>query len=1047
MSAIATQAVRYVAHRLLGPCDRRCRPPSHPNHLSVKSPLRETTTHASHVHVHTCSRCDHSYASRESATRNVLLAYSYRNPAVGYCQSLNFITGALLMAPLTEEDAFFSLVTIIEDLMPPDYYTRDDDLLGARIDQLVFAELLAQRLPRLTARLDQLHVPLDLFSLQWFMCLFAKDLPLSLVLRVWDVMFVYGDHAIFAAGLAILQLCEAPLLSCASLEEMYESLKCIGSGLLQRDSEAAHRVVLQSLDSLMRTPLVERVEAGRTRFRLQHAEQLRRRASIPAAAPEADKSGEADDEVAPQAPSDADPDSSAAAVGRRGPAKAASPASAAAPTASKVSPTSRRRFDSIPLPEERVPPKANDVPYLSGRSNVGQEAQWPGDAAHGSAGGVRALNELLYFLRRNEMLLRQRRETLEAKNVELRAQIAARGLHEPRTATASFLTALAINRDDSEATAEATEAAAVEGEGAEASSVEMLPPAAPGRDVALLPPSQSSISGGVLSHQLQWYDAVLDVQAIAHVLAGGWALRLSPWARYGAVDGDRGREVAEAAAGAPEAKPIASVGGEGDGWGVLDRSEAVRVGVLGLFNGGKTFVLNQLFELQLPSSRRVATRGISLRRAPLGGCLHTMLIDTEGSYAPVQSQQPGAMAARLETEALIEHLTVRLSDYLLYVVDDFTSVDQRAVHRLCRLLSERRAGFAELIVIHNMRTVADEVAFEHMWRTRILDLYGTGEELSCLVPIKSVEEGGAAAADGAGDGGNGEGPASVACQVRWFKTQHVRHVALVSEHSALGKIVNPGSIALVRQWIHSAFVPSTNGRPPLFAQLVSASEAIISESIKNKVRLTAQPSADASVRLVRAVMAGTEESTHDAPRRAAAAARQAAMTSVLAVDSPTVRHTEGGGAIAGSGGSGSEPASPALSSLAGGPLGTASLLLPRAMIEPTLQLLSESGAWLPHVDLIEGSSAFVVLVDVPSLSAGQIAISRSGSHTRVRGERSPPYGDGAVELRGERLYGSFRLVVRVPDHYEKRWQTGSLDNGVLRLSYRADEEPEHEVIS
>ena len=31
-----------------------------------------------------------SYASRESATRNVLLSYGYRNPAVGYCQSLNF---------------------------------------------------------------------------------------------------------------------------------------------------------------------------------------------------------------------------------------------------------------------------------------------------------------------------------------------------------------------------------------------------------------------------------------------------------------------------------------------------------------------------------------------------------------------------------------------------------------------------------------------------------------------------------------------------------------------------------------------------------------------------------------------------------------------------------------------------------------------------------------------------------------------------------------------------------------------------------------------
>ena len=136
-----------------------------------------------------------SYASRESATRNVLLAYGYRNPAVGYCQSLNFITGALLMAPLSEEEAFFSLATIVEDLLPPDYYTRDDDLLGARIDQLVFSELLEESLPRLCERMTAMQVPLSLFSLQWFMCLFAKDLPLSLVLRVWDVMFVLRDYS------------------------------------------------------------------------------------------------------------------------------------------------------------------------------------------------------------------------------------------------------------------------------------------------------------------------------------------------------------------------------------------------------------------------------------------------------------------------------------------------------------------------------------------------------------------------------------------------------------------------------------------------------------------------------------------------------------------------------------------------------------------------------------------------------------------------------------------------------------------------------------
>lgn len=135
------------------------------------------------------------------------------------------------------------------------------------LTQAVFAELLAQTQPRLTERLATMQVPLSLFTLQWFMCLFAKDLPLSLALRVWDVMFVYGDHALFAVGLAMLQMAEPQLMACASLETLYECLKNLGMGLLQRDTEASHRLVLQSLDSLMRTNLVEQIEEARARER------------------------------------------------------------------------------------------------------------------------------------------------------------------------------------------------------------------------------------------------------------------------------------------------------------------------------------------------------------------------------------------------------------------------------------------------------------------------------------------------------------------------------------------------------------------------------------------------------------------------------------------------------------------------------------------------------------------------------------------------------------------------------------------------------------
>ena len=185
----------------------------------------------------------------EGATRNVLIAHAQRNPAVGYCQSLNYVCAALLMVPLSEEDAFFSLCTVVEDLMPPDYYTRENDILGARVDQLVYSTLLGSRLPRLAGHLLDLGCPISLFSIQWFMCLFAKDLPLALTLRVWDVFFVYGDHALFAVGLVMMQMGEARVLSCRTLEEVYDELKAMGTGLQQRDAEAAHRLVTASLEA------------------------------------------------------------------------------------------------------------------------------------------------------------------------------------------------------------------------------------------------------------------------------------------------------------------------------------------------------------------------------------------------------------------------------------------------------------------------------------------------------------------------------------------------------------------------------------------------------------------------------------------------------------------------------------------------------------------------------------------------------------------------------------------------------------------------------
>lgn len=80
----------------------------------------------------------------EECLRRVLLAYAVHNPDIGYCQSLNFVCGIMLIF-MEEEDSFWLLLTIIETLLPEDYYTRT--MIGTYTDQYVLAELIKEYLP------------------------------------------------------------------------------------------------------------------------------------------------------------------------------------------------------------------------------------------------------------------------------------------------------------------------------------------------------------------------------------------------------------------------------------------------------------------------------------------------------------------------------------------------------------------------------------------------------------------------------------------------------------------------------------------------------------------------------------------------------------------------------------------------------------------------------------------------------------------------------------------------------------------------------------
>lgn len=143
-----------------------------------------------------------------SALRNVLTAYALRNPGIGYCQSMNIVC-ALLLLYMPEENVFWMMVAIVEELVP-EYY--NEELFGSLVDQQIFERLMEKYLPQCKKHLEAQNIPLSVVTLPWLLCFYIGYVPMEAALRTLDAFFYEGPNVLFAIGLSIFKLNEPALL-------------------------------------------------------------------------------------------------------------------------------------------------------------------------------------------------------------------------------------------------------------------------------------------------------------------------------------------------------------------------------------------------------------------------------------------------------------------------------------------------------------------------------------------------------------------------------------------------------------------------------------------------------------------------------------------------------------------------------------------------------------------------------------------------------------------------------------------------------------------
>lgn len=178
------------------------------------------------------------------ALRRVLQAFSIHNPNIGYCQSLNFLAGLLLIFLDEDEEKAFILLNIVTTTHLPGTHAK---VLEANVDVGVLMTCIKESMPAVWAKIDDIdegrgristnRLPtVSLATTAWFMSCFVGNLPIETVLRVWDSFFYEGSKTLFRIALAIFKSGEWEIRKVSEHMEIFQIVQAIPRRLLDANS-------------------------------------------------------------------------------------------------------------------------------------------------------------------------------------------------------------------------------------------------------------------------------------------------------------------------------------------------------------------------------------------------------------------------------------------------------------------------------------------------------------------------------------------------------------------------------------------------------------------------------------------------------------------------------------------------------------------------------------------------------------------------------------------------------------------------------------------
>ncbi|CAF1603916.1 unnamed protein product [Rotaria sp. Silwood1] len=196
-----------------------------------------------------------SNESNRAILKRVLLAFARYNKTIGYCQGLHILTSVILDAiNMNEEYALMILIYLIDCILP-DFFSNN--LHALAIDMIVFDQWLKIFNPQLHLHLQNLQSSssnddseityepplLNVFTIQWFLTLFATCLPRQTTLRIWDILMIEGSEVLFRTGLLLWSKLAIAVLKITTADQFYSVMGHLSVQLLDEKILVADNLI------------------------------------------------------------------------------------------------------------------------------------------------------------------------------------------------------------------------------------------------------------------------------------------------------------------------------------------------------------------------------------------------------------------------------------------------------------------------------------------------------------------------------------------------------------------------------------------------------------------------------------------------------------------------------------------------------------------------------------------------------------------------------------------------------------------------------------